>query len=426
MSLQECLASRKDCSGKGRPLPMSDITDICKATHQAAPSYSLFVVLPDGPDYKGGIYKYDKSDFTLISDKEKTNFTMELYPELVWKESIELKDLIRVGITWQYLSLKVESLKLGVSQRARAPKKYEKIINEISNNNYTFLYSVAVRERDRGALLEDTSTPIQKELEENIYLLDTPVCYKDRAIYKKEYEGIPLDTVIFNKTEKTTSNPKTLHEISQLLWACQGESDHATHGNRDGLEKNGYGRVHASGCAGYSVYPIVIVDNLADLPKGAYFYNPVGFSALNRWVQVGDKISYDHLLHKYSSEDLKTKIEKEFDVPFSNFMILLCIDRQKPCSGFMHRKLMNTTYWAEIEAGMALAGLQLQANALGLQWQKKIIPNPDYSNYRALFDLDAAEKSINATADKLVNLPKNERLSLKGNLIPTVLFFLNS
>ncbi len=51
----------------------------------------------------------------------------------------------------------------------------------------------------------------------------------------------------------------------------------------------------------------------------------------------------------------------------------------------MHRKLMNTTYWAEIEAGMALAGLQLQANGLGLQWQKKIIPNPDQSNYKALF-----------------------------------------
>ena len=426
MSLQECLASRKDCSGKGRPLPMSDIKDICKATHQAAPLYSLFVVLPDGPDYKGGIYKYDKSDFILISDKEKTDFTMELYPELVWKEKIELKDLIRVGITWQYLSLKVESLKLGVSQRARAPKKYEKIINEITNKNHVFLYSVAVRERDRGTLIEDTLNPVQKELEENIYLLDTSDCYKNRAIYKNEYKGIPLDTGIFDQTEKKNSNPKTLHEISQLLWACQGESDHATHGNRDGLEKNGYGRVHASGCAGYSVYPIVIVDNLADLPKGAYFYNPVGFSALNRWIQVENKITYDHFLQKYSSEDLKTKIEKEFGVSFSNYMILLCIDRQKPCSGFMHRKLMSTTYWAEIEAGMALAGLQLQTNALGLQWQKKIIPNPDQFNYRALFDLDSAEKSINTMANKLVNLPKNERLSLKGNLIPTVLFFLNN
>ena len=424
MSLQECLASRKDCSGKGRSLRKSDIKDICKATHQAAPSYSLFVVLPDGSDYKGGIYKYDKSDFILISDKEKTNFTMELYPELVWKESIELKDLIRIGITWQYLSLKVESLKLGVSQRARAPKKYEKIINEITNNNYAFLYSVAVRERDRGALVEDTLEPIRKEVEEGMIILQTPLCYKDRAIYRKQYEGVPLDTAIFNQISANSPDHTNLNEISQLLWACQGESDHATHGNRDGLEKNGYGRVHASGCAGYSVYPIVILDNLADLPKGAYFYNPVGFSALNRWIQVKDKITYDHFLYKYSSEDLKTKIEKEFDVSISNYTILLCIDRQKPCSGFMHRKLMNTRYWAEIEAGMALAGLQLQANGLGLQWQKKIIPNPDQSNYRALFDLDSAENAINTMASNLVNLPKNEKLSLKGKLVPAVLFFL--
>ena len=169
-----------------------------------------------------------------------------------------------------------------------------------------------------------------------------------------------------------------------------------------------------------------IVDNLADLPKGAYFYNPVGFSALNRWVQVKDKITYDHFLQNYSSDDLKTIIENKFDISFSNYMILLCIDRKKPCSGFMHRTLMSTTYWAEIEAGMGLAGLQLQANALGLKWQKTIVSNPDEPKYRALFDLDAAEKSINSMANKLVNLPKNERLSLKGNLIPTVLFFLNS
>ncbi len=424
MSLQECLASRKDCSGKGQPLTMADIKDICKATLQAAPSYSLFVVLPDGPDYKGGIYEYDKSDFILISDKEKTNFTMELYPELVWKESIELKDLIRIGITWQYLSLKVESLKLGVSQRARAPKRYEKIINEITNNNYTFLYSVAVRERDRGALVEDTLNPLEMQMEEGTILLNTPTCYKDRAIYENKYEGIPLDKAIFNQVEEKSPNHTSLYEISQLLWACQGENDHATHGNRDALEKNGYGRVHASGCAGYSVYPIVIVDKLAELQKGAYFYNPVGFSALNRWIQVKDKITYDHFLYKYSSEDLKTKIEREFDVSISNYTILLCIDRQKPCSGFMHRKLMNTTYWAEIEAGMALAGLQLQANGLGLQWQKKIIPNPDQSNYKALFNLDSAENAINRMASNLANLPKNEKLSLKGNLTPAVLFFL--
>ena len=118
-------------------------------------------------------------------------------------------------------------------------------------------------------------------------------------------------------------------------------------------------------------------------------------------------------------------MEEEFNFSFKNYVILLCIDRDKPCSGFMHRKIMNTKYWAEIEAGMSFVGLQLQANALGLKWEKKIISNPDKPEYRALFQLDTAEVSINNMAVNLLNLPKNERLSLKGMLIPTILFFFN-
>ncbi|MFX1317266.1 MAG: hypothetical protein ACFE9T_15495, partial [Promethearchaeota archaeon] len=430
MSLQECLASRKDCSGLGRTLSMKEILDICKSTNQAVPSKSLFIVLPTGEDYSGGIYLYKDEKLTLITDKEKTQYSLELYPELIWKESIAIKDLTQVGLIWQYLSLKVGSMGLGVSQRARAPKKYNKLINNELNQNYVFLYSVAVRERDRGILVEDTLDPLQKEMKKGIILLETPTCYKDRSIYKNEYEGIPLDTAIFNQTDKKNPNFTNLHEISQLLWACQGENDHATHGNRDNLDKNGYGRVHASGCAGYAVYPIVIMEDLANLPKGLYIYNPVGYSALNRWIKVNDKITYDHFLQQYSSDSLELEIEKEFGVNLTNYAILLCIDRKKPCSGFMHsiigKAFMNTKYWAEIEAGMALAGLQLQANALGLQWQKTIISHPDDPKYRKLFNLDAAEKSINKLAFNLVNLAKNERLSLKGNLVPIVLFFLQN
>jgi len=430
MSLQECLASRKDCSGEGRTLSLTDILDICKSANQAAPSKSLFIVLPNGEDYSGGIYLYKDNKLTLIANKEKTQYSMEIYPELIWKESIELDELIDLGLIWQYLSLKVESMGLGVSQRAKAPKKYNKIINNEFNQNYVFLYSVAVRERDRGALVEDTSKPLQKELESGTVLLETPGCYKDRAIYKNQYQGIPLDKAIFNQMEKEAPNHSTLHEISQLLWACQGENDHATHGNRDALEKNGYGRVHASGCAGYAIYPIVLVDQLANLPKGAYFYNPVGFSALNRWIRVDEKVTYDHAIHKFTSNNIKGEIEKEFGINYSNYIILLCIDRKKPCSGFMHSKIgkafMDPKYWAEIEAGMALTGLQLQANALGLRWEKSIVSYPDNPKYRRLFDLDSAEQSINNMAANLVNLPKNERLSLKGQLIPTVLFFLQN
>ncbi|MFX1567727.1 MAG: hypothetical protein ACFFCV_05085 [Promethearchaeota archaeon] len=427
MSLQECLASRKDCSGKGIILKLKEILDICKSTNQAVPSKSLFIILPDGEDYTGGIYLYKDKELTLISDKEKTPYSMELYPELVWNESIKLEELIEVGLIWQYLSLKVGSMGLGVSQRARPPKKHNKLINNTLKQNYTLLYSVAVRERDRGDLLEDTLKPLQKEKVEDIILLDTPACYKDRSVYKNQYKGIPLDTVIFNQIEKKTSNFTNLYEISQLLWACQGENDHATHGNRDTLEKNGYGRVHASGCAGYSVYPIVIVEDLANLPKGSYIYNPVGYSVLNRWIKVNDKIIYDHFLQHISSDNSKEKVKKEFGIDLTNYAILLCIDRNKPCSGFMHSKIlktvMNTKYWAEIEAGMALAGLQLQANALGLQWQKITISNPDDPKYRKFFNLNLAKQTINKMGLNLVNQAKNERLSLKGNLVPTVLFF---
>ena len=424
MSLQEYLANRKDCSGEGRLLLKKTVLDICNSTQQAAPSRSLFIVLPDGEDYTGGIYSYDKGKLDLISDKEKTNHTMELYPELIWKENIDIEELIRVGITWQYLSLKVGSIGLGISQRARAPKKINKVVNSVTNQNLAFLYSVAVRERDRDTLIEDKSKPLKKIAGEGTYLLETPECYKNRALYKNKYRGVPLNKAIFNQIEKKAPNHQNLHELSQLLWACQGETDHATHGNRDALEKNGYGRVHASGCAGYAVYPIVIIEKLANLPKGTYIYNPVGYSALNRWIEVNDKITYDHFIHNYNSENLKAQIEEELGINFSNYAILLCIDRKKPCgTGFMH-KVMNLKYWAEVEAGMALAGLQLQANALGLKWQKKIFSNPDDPKYRSLFNLNFAEHSIKKIATELVNLAKNERVSLIGDLIPVSIFFL--
>ncbi|MHA2288676.1 MAG: hypothetical protein ACXABG_07805 [Promethearchaeota archaeon] len=423
MSLQECLARRKDCSGEGHALKLSNIEEICNSTLQAAPSNSLFVVLPDADDSTGGIYKYNSNGLVRLSDKEKTKFTMELYPELFWKESIELKDLIRVGITWQYLSLKVDSIGLGISQRARAPKKYNKLVNNLTNQNHAFLYSVAVRERDRTRPLEDTSEPLQKKVDKSTILLDTPDCYKDRAIYENNYNGIPLDDAIFNRVDRNTPNNTNLHQISQLLWACQGENDHATHGNRDGLDKNGYGRVHASGCAGYAVYPIVYINDIVNVPNGSYHYNPVGYSALNRWIEVNETITYDHFMQNFSSKTPNNEIKKAFDTIFSNYAIMLCIDRKKPCAGMIH-KVMNLKYWAEIEAGMALAGLQLQANALGLKWQKKIISNPDDPRYRSLFDLDSAEQSINTTANNLVNRASNERISLKGKLVPIALFYL--
>ncbi len=421
-SLQQCLANRRDCSENGKILPKREILDICKSVDQAAPSRNLFIVLPDGNEYSGGIYSYQDECLNLISDKEKTLYSMELYPEVIWKESISLNELIEVGLIWQYLSLKVVSMGLGVSQRARPPKRIKKQVDNKLNQNYTFFYSVAVREGDRLGLLEDKLEPFEAEVKEGTILLNTPSCYENHKLYKNEYIGVSLETALFNQLEKKPPNQTTLNEISQLLWACQGETDHTTHGNRDPLEKNGYGRVHASGCAGYAVYPIVIVENLANLPIGSYIYNPIGYSALNRWIKVNNKIRYDHFLRVYTSENCKLKLEKEFDFDLSNYAILLCIDRKKPCAGFMH-KIMNLKYWAEIEAGMALAGLQLQANALGLKWKKIIFSNPDDPKYRRIFNLGSAEGLINSLSTNLVNPVKNEKLSLKGNLIPTVLFY---
>ncbi|MFX1236738.1 MAG: hypothetical protein ACFFAS_06820 [Promethearchaeota archaeon] len=426
MSLQGCLASRKDCSGKGKVLSKPEIMNICKSTHQAAPSHDLFIVLPDGGDYKGGIYRYNDEGLNLLTENQKTKYTMELYPELIKKDNIEVKDLIRVGLSLQYLSLKVESLGLGVSQRARGPKNVNKIINNITNQEHLFLYSVAVRERDRGALIEDKTEPYHCKLKEGTIILETPECYEDRALYKGIYKGIALDKAIFNEMEKKSPDNNNLNEISQVLWACQGETDHATHGNRDGLKKNGYGRVHASGCAGYSIYPIVMIDELAGIPKGAYIYNPVGFSALNRWVNINDRITYDHFLQKYSTLPKKDDIEYEFSVKFSNYLILLCMDRKKPCSGFFHSKIMSVMNWAEVEAGMALAGLQLLANALGLQWKKRVISNPENLKYRKLLDLDSAEKEIDNLAESLANKAKNEHLSLVSHLEPILLFYLEN
>ena len=420
LSLQECLAYRKDCSGGAYILNFSEIVDLCKASYEAAPTTPLYVVLPDGTDYEGGIYVYNGNELVLLSTAEKTKYTMEVYPE---SNLINLEEAIKVGLIWQYLSLKAESIGLGVSQRARGPKKVNKLVNSLTNKEQVFLYSVAVQKDNDDTVVQDTTKPLQMKAEEGVELLYTPKCYEGQAIYKGEYQGTSLENAIFNVNEKKAADTSNLYEISQLLWACEGENDHATHGNRDGLEKSGFGRVHASGCAGYAVYPIVLVENLANLSKGAYIYNPTGFSALKRWIEVNNKIYYDHFLQHYSSESIFEKVKEKFKVNSSNFMILLCIDRLKPCSGFMHRKIMDTTNWAEIEAGMALAGLQLQANALGLRWEKKIISDPDNPDYRNIFQLDIAETSINKMASALVNLPKNEHLSLRGNLIPTVLFY---
>ena len=186
MNLQECLASRKDCSGNGRILAKRDIVEICESSNQAAPLKSLFITLPDSNEYSGGIYKYKDGELSLISDKEKTQYSMELYPELVWKESIPLNELIEVGLIWQYLSLKVGSLGLGVSQRARAPKTINKIVNEKLNQNHDFIYSVAVRERDRGDLIEDKAKPPAIEIQEDQYLLSTPSCYEEDKLYKHQ------------------------------------------------------------------------------------------------------------------------------------------------------------------------------------------------------------------------------------------------
>jgi hypothetical protein len=423
MSLQECLASRKDCSGNGRILSKKDILEICESSNQAAPLKALFVVLPEGNDYSGAIYKYEKGELVLISGEIKTKYSMELYPELISKELIPLNELVKVGSVWQYLSLKVGSIGLGVSQRARVPKAINKIVNEKLNQNHIFVYSVAVRERDRGDLIEDKAEPPVIEIQEDQYVLFTPSCYEGHKLYKHQYEGTPLENAIFNKTNKKVPDYTTLQEVSQLLWACEGENDHATHGNRDVLEKNGYGRVHASGCAGYAVYPIVIIEDLAQLPKGSYLYNPVGYSALNRWINVDKNVKYDHFLQKYSSDLDVSQFESEFGLKLGHFAILLCMDRKKPCSGAFH-KLFKLKYWAEIEVGMALAGLQLQANALGFKWQEHVISNPDEFKYRNLFHLDMAENAVNEMANDLIHLAKNERLSLKGNLIPAVLFTL--
>ncbi len=422
------MASRKDCSGKGHVLSRAEVLNTCQSAHQAAPLKTLFIVLPEGSEeYKGGIYQYRGTDLDFITDKETTQYCMEVYPDLILKTPLEMEELVQTGLIWQYLSLEVDSMGLGVSQRARAPKKINKLVNDFYKQDYTFLYSVAVRERDRGDLMEDILSPIDKKPQEGIFLLETPACYENRAIYENKYQGIPLDDVVFNKIEKQPPNHSSLYQLSQLLWACEGETDHATHGNRDTLDKNGFGRVHASGCAGYAVYPVIIIENLASLPKGGYWYNPVGFSGLNRWLKIDDKDNYDHLLHNYTSQINKTEIEKEFNVKYSHYFIMLCIDRKKPCSGIGHgtigKLVMNTKYWAEVESGMALAGLQLQANALGMKWERKIISTPEKPNLRTLFHIDELENSINNVAENLVNLPKNERISLKGQLNPLILFF---
>ncbi len=425
MSLQECLAKRKDCSGDSEALPLSKVNEICHSVNQVDPSRKLFILLPEGPDYTSGAYIYENGKLNFLSDDVKTKHTMELYPELISKEKIDNSELVRVGLTWQYLSLKVGSLGLGVSQRARTPKSFNKLVNKITSQENIFLYSIAVRNRDRDILLEDRLEPLQIKLNNTTHLLETPECYKNRLLYKNKYDGISLDDAIFKRIQNKSPDNSSLYELSQLLWACQGEVDHATHGNRDPLEKNGYGRVHASGCAGHSVYPVVLVEQLAGVSKGAYVYNPIGLSGLHRWININNDIVYDHCIHKYSTNNILNTIRNTLNLSISDYAILLCIDKKKPCSGFMHSKILDVKYWSEIEAGMSLAGLQLQANALGLKWNRHIFSALDDPVYREKLELETAENCINKTALNIINKPKNDKFSLKGTLVPLLLFYLD-
>ena len=56
---------------------------------------------------------------------------------------------------------------------------------------------------------------------------------------------------------------------------------------------------------------MVFVDKLANIPKGGYWYNPVGFSALNRWVRVNNNLKYDHYIQEFTTDYSKTQIEQE-------------------------------------------------------------------------------------------------------------------
>ena len=352
---------RRGWYAKGKPLTLQEITDLCNSVKDFPEK--IFLALQDSDEYSAGVYEFNEDKLKLISQKKVTKFPAEIYPSFKKAAS---NALIRIGLAWQIMNYKAEAIGLGMAHMQRQPEITDCL------NEYIVPYTVVISRKREWQLRKDNSKPA--DINNKQMQLDTPFVYKNKK----------TKTIDESITAKHKGSVLNKEKISQLLWAAEGENDHLAHGDSPSaypIEEIGWARVHSSGCAGYAIYPILVSKNIKNIPKGSYIYNMQGFSGLKRWNKNG----YDHTLIKFSNNADANKI-------------ILCADFKKPC---------GPKEWSYVEAGMALAGLKLMANALNIRTN---------INYNPKINLSKAEEKIKQAAESMSDKPEIVKLNLNSNL----------
>jgi len=161
----------------------------------------------------------------------------------------------------------------------------------------------------------------------------------DGSLPNPETDGaISLDSAMVRPAYDSTfaAGDLSLHEISQLLWASYGCSDHWAGGSKAGL-------VCASAVAYYYLTQRIYLVG----PDGVYRYH-------NRLPPGGDLTTRDHRIEMVAAGDVRPALRLGVSgLPDAPHYLVVCVG--------------STGSWPELEVGFAAVGALLEASTIGLQ-----------------------------------------------------------
>ena len=150
--------------------------------------------------------------------------------------------------------------------------------------------------------------------------------------------GIYLDTALESLAYDTTfaATDLTLDQLSQLLWAAYGCSNHHASGGRGGL-------TCASAVANYY------------LTRRVYAAGPAAVHRFhNRTAPGTDLTTHDHRVELVTAGDARPALRQAVPrLPEAPHYVILCVN--------------STGSWQEVEVGFAAAGALVEASSMGLQ-----------------------------------------------------------
>ncbi len=180
-------------------------------------------------------------------------------------------------------------------------------------------------------LTQLTQEPPSKQLAENELIIELPE--------PRQRSGTSIEETLVKRrsTREYTSEPLTLLELSQLLWACQGVTD-----------PRGYRTAPSAG----ALYPLeiyVVTGEVEGLPEGVYKYSPP-----------------EHQLSKVQAEDKRPELSRaalgQACVEEAAVDIVITAVYKRTTTKYGDRGVR----YVHIETGHAAQNLCLQATALDL------------------------------------------------------------